>query len=164
MKFKNIIGLVVLGFLVIGYSSSQSNKANTQIPPETNSKAQVKAAEVNKMPTVSPQCTQDEFKSKICTDCNKAISTYLNSNCTTYTSEIDDSSCSDLCLKSEYIVEPTPKPVTIYAEPEKPEYVCSCSKTCSQMISCDEAYYQLNQCGCNKRDGDNDGIPCEDIC
>ena len=44
------------------------------------------------------------------------------------------------------------------------EYSCSCSKTCTEMSSCDEAYYQLNQCGCSKRDGDKDGVPCESIC
>ena len=43
-------------------------------------------------------------------------------------------------------------------------YVCNCSKLCSQMASCEEAYYQLNTCGCSKRDGDKDGVPCEDIC
>lgn len=48
--------------------------------------------------------------------------------------------------------------------PTKNKYVCDCSKTCSQMIDCDEAYFQLNDCGCTKRDRDNDGIPCESIC
>ena len=43
-------------------------------------------------------------------------------------------------------------------------YACDCSKTCSRMASCEEAYYQLNTCGCSKRDGDGDGIPCEKIC
>ncbi|MBD3300755.1 MAG: hypothetical protein GF347_05390 [Candidatus Moranbacteria bacterium] len=43
-------------------------------------------------------------------------------------------------------------------------YSCNCSKTCKQMIDCNEAMYQLNSCGCLKRDGDNDGIPCESIC
>lgn len=43
-------------------------------------------------------------------------------------------------------------------------YSCNCSKTCGQMSSCEEAYYQLNTCGCSKRDGNNDGVPCEDIC
>ena len=43
-------------------------------------------------------------------------------------------------------------------------YSCDCSKLCSQMASCEEAYYQLNQCGCSKRDGDSDGVPCESIC
>ncbi len=41
---------------------------------------------------------------------------------------------------------------------------CNCSKTCDSVSSCDEAYYQLRTCGCNKRDGDSDGIPCENIC
>lgn len=43
-------------------------------------------------------------------------------------------------------------------------YQCNCSKTCGQMSSCEEAYYQLNQCGCYQRDGDSDGIPCESSC
>lgn len=47
--------------------------------------------------------------------------------------------------------------------PQESSYVCDCSKTCSR-LSCDEAYYQLNQCGCSVRDGDSDGIPCESIC
>jgi hypothetical protein len=48
--------------------------------------------------------------------------------------------------------------------PPAPAFVCNCSKTCPQMASCEEAYFQLQQCGCTKRDGDSDGVPCEDIC
>jgi hypothetical protein len=40
------------------------------------------------------------------------------------------------------------------------KYVCDCTKTCTQIKSCDEAQYQLNTCGCTKRDGDNDGFAC----
>ena len=41
----------------------------------------------------------------------------------------------------------------------------SCSrKTCSQMRSCAEACHALLVCGDRRRDGDNDGIPCENIC
>ena len=43
-------------------------------------------------------------------------------------------------------------------------YFCNCSKTCTQISSCDEAYYQLNNCGCSARDGDKDGVPCESLC
>jgi len=43
-------------------------------------------------------------------------------------------------------------------------FVCNCSKTCSQMVSCEEAYFQLNNCGCSARDADHDGVPCESIC
>ena len=43
-------------------------------------------------------------------------------------------------------------------------FTCDCSKTCGAMVSCDEAYFQLNTCGCGRRDGDNDGVPCESIC
>ncbi len=43
-------------------------------------------------------------------------------------------------------------------------YTCDCSKTCSQMSSCDEAQYQLNVCGCKARDADGDGIACDSDC
>ena len=58
---------------------------------------------------------------------------------------------------------PEPEPET-QTPPSEGTYTCNCSKTCSQMSSCDEAYYQLNVCGCSKRDGDKDGVPCESIC
>lgn len=48
--------------------------------------------------------------------------------------------------------------------PAQPAYTCNCSKTCGAMSSCQEAYFQLNTCGCRKRDGNNDGVPCESIC
>ncbi len=47
---------------------------------------------------------------------------------------------------------------------QQPSYSCNCSKTCGQMSSCREAYFQLNNCGCRRRDSDNDGAPCESIC
>ncbi len=47
---------------------------------------------------------------------------------------------------------------------QQPAYSCNCSKTCTQMSSCTEAYFQLNNCGCGQRDHDNDGVPCESIC
>lgn len=50
---------------------------------------------------------------------------------------------------------PTSKPST---------YTCNCAKTCTQISTCTEAYYQLNTCGCSVRDGDQDGIPCENLC
>jgi len=58
------------------------------------------------------------------------------------------------------IYNPTPAPYN----PPSSNYLCDCSKTCSQISSCEEAYYLLNICGCSKRDGDDDGIPCENLC
>jgi len=37
-------------------------------------------------------------------------------------------------------------------------------KTCSNMDSCDEAYYKLDTCGHTNLDRDHDGVPCESIC
>jgi endonuclease YncB( thermonuclease family) len=44
-----------------------------------------------------------------------------------------------------------------------PPYACNCSRTCGQM-TCNEAYYQLQVCGCSERDADSDGRPCEQQC
>ena len=65
---------------------------------------------------------------------------------------------------------PPPPPPTVPpqpiqpTQPPAPAFTCDCSKTCPQMLSCEEAYFQLNTCGCGRRDGDNDGVPCEIIC
>lgn len=47
---------------------------------------------------------------------------------------------------------------------EQSSYTCDCSKTCTQISTCAEAYYQLDTCGCSVRDGDGDGVPCENLC
>lgn len=57
---------------------------------------------------------------------------------------------------------PTPEPTVIVPTPT-PTSNSSCSprKNCTEMSSCDEAYYYLNVCGDGRLDSDNDGIPCE---
>lgn len=67
------------------------------------------------------------------------------------------------------IVPYTPPTATPYVAPTNPlseggNWTCNCSKTCPNMSSCEEAYFQLNTCGCSIRDGDKDGVPCENIC
>jgi hypothetical protein len=61
---------------------------------------------------------------------------------------------------------PQPTAVPQQVQPTQPPasgYTCDCNKTCSAM-TCDEAYFQLNQCSCGARDNDNDGVPCESVC
>jgi len=58
----------------------------------------------------------------------------------------------------------SPKPVTAPPTPNTGSYICDCSKTCGQMSSCVEAQYQLNVCGCSRRDADGDGIACDAQC
>lgn len=60
-----------------------------------------------------------------------------------------------------------PQPAAVSAPPTAvpgPQFSCDCSKTCGAMASCQEALFQLNQCGCSRRDSDRDGVPCESIC
>ncbi|MCD6433191.1 MAG: excalibur calcium-binding domain-containing protein [Sulfurimonas sp.] len=40
-------------------------------------------------------------------------------------------------------------------------YECDGRKYCSQMSSCSEAVYFLNNCPDPRMDGNNDGVPCE---
>lgn len=83
-------------------------------------------------------------------------------------------------------ITPTPKPIsTVKPSTPKPvtnttnsaptpvqqtsnntgggSYTCNCSKTCPNM-SCSEAQYQLNVCGCSARDADKDGTACDSQC
>ena len=57
---------------------------------------------------------------------------------------------------------PTEKPIQTIQSSST--YVCNCSKTCTQISSCEEAYFQLNDCGCTIRDNDKDGVSCESLC
>ncbi len=41
---------------------------------------------------------------------------------------------------------------------------CGTKRFCREMSSCSEARYYLNNCGLNRLDGDNDGVPCENLC
>lgn len=43
-------------------------------------------------------------------------------------------------------------------------FTCNCNKSCTQISTCEEAYFQLNNCGCTVRDNDGDGVPCESLC
>jgi hypothetical protein len=47
---------------------------------------------------------------------------------------------------------------SIYKEPN---YKCDGRSHCSQMTSCEEATFFINNCPDTKMDGNNDGIPCE---
>ena len=40
-------------------------------------------------------------------------------------------------------------------------FQCDGRKYCSQMTSCEEAIYFINNCPDTKMDGNNDGVPCE---
>ena len=47
------------------------------------------------------------------------------------------------------------------SQPAAPSFSCDGRKHCSQMTSCAEATYFINNCPNTKMDGNNDGIPCE---
>lgn len=45
--------------------------------------------------------------------------------------------------------------------PEQPRFHCDGREYCSQMTSCEEATFFLENCPGVKMDGEGDGIPCE---
>lgn len=73
-----------------------------------------------------------------------------------------------LGLWADDVCSSSPTQQQVQSQPPKPQvagtYTCDCGKLCSQIATCEEAYFQLNQCGCTKRDSDSDGIPCESLC
>lgn len=60
-------------------------------------------------------------------------------------------------------VNDTTKIVNEAAATNNGSYECNCDKKCKE-ISCAEAQYQLNTCGCSQRDGDGDGLACDSQC
>jgi len=43
-------------------------------------------------------------------------------------------------------------------------YSCGTKRYCTQMNSCDEAFFYYETCGVKRLDGDHDGVPCESLC
>lgn len=73
-----------------------------------------------------------------------------------------------LGLWADDVCSGSPTQSQVQSQPSKPQvagtYTCDCGKLCSQIATCEEAYFQLSECGCTKRDSDSDGIPCESLC
>lgn len=53
------------------------------------------------------------------------------------------------------------EPVEAVEAHDQPQYHCDGRVYCSQMTSCDEAMFFLENCPGVKMDGEGDGIPCE---
>ena len=53
-----------------------------------------------------------------------------------------------------------PTQTTFESQPIE-KYSCDGRTHCSQMTSCDEAKFFLDNCPGTAMDGDNDGVPCE---
>jgi len=106
----------------------------------------------------SCRCEKDSIVSKSCSGCNKSRTIFNNWDCSTYEKISNDATCSLTCPVVVAPVQPT------YTQPSSPSFECDCSKVCGAMISCQEANYQLNICGCSQRDANNDGVPCNSMC
>jgi len=54
--------------------------------------------------------------------------------------------------------------VIAHANTTLPDPGCGNKKHCSEMSSCEEAQFYLEQCGVKSLDSDDNGIPCEQLC
>lgn len=52
----------------------------------------------------------------------------------------------------------------LLSQPVSNGFSCSGKKKCSDLSSCEEAKYQLKNCGQQHLDGDRDGTPCNRLC
>lgn len=77
--------------------------------------------------------------------------------------------CEKLCGKTKEIMAKRLNAQTatigsaLLSSPSIP-FSCAPKKSCGQMVSCEEARFQLKQCGNTKLDGNGDGIPCNALC
>ena len=81
--------------------------------------------------------------------------------------EIEDPNKDFYKMLESYEVESNVKPVTVQTVYSKDKdskneskYKCDGREYCSQMNSCEEATYFINNCPNTKMDGDGDGVPC----
>lgn len=61
-------------------------------------------------------------------------------------------------IKDRYAPSSSPSPVAVVSTAQ---YRCDGRAHCSQMTSCEEAQFFLNNCPGTAMDGDNDGVPYE---
>gem|GEM_PF-5350362 len=153
-KIYYIGGALLILLILISQSNSTSGSSSTGI---TYRSPVVSASSISTALIIAKTCIQDQEISRKCNACKAAELSYYNVDCSISTKTIEDSSCSSLCP-----IPATPPPVVVYEEPT-PSYKCNCKKTCPNM-SCDEAQFQLNSCGCKARDADKDGIACDSQC
>lgn len=52
----------------------------------------------------------------------------------------------------------------LISQPQTNNFSCAGKKKCSDLKSCDEAKFQLKNCGQKHLDGDRDGTPCNRLC
>ena len=56
------------------------------------------------------------------------------------------------------------KPIEPSSSLNSQNFTCGSKRYCSQMNSCEEAKFYLNNCGLKHLDRDHDGVPCEKLC
>jgi micrococcal nuclease len=137
----------------------------TEAVQGTSTVQQLQPVEEQKEVQTGPTCNCSKTCSQMAS-CEEAYFQLNQCGCSQRDGDSDGVPCESICSGGTQTTQQTTETVSPLQTDTSTSgsYTCSCSKTCGEMASCDEAYYQLNQCGCSRRDGDNDGVPCESIC
>lgn len=119
----------------------------------------------------TPSTSQSGYScdcSRLCgqiSTCEEAYYQLNTCGCSARDSDKDGIPCESLCSGGSQSPTSPPSATQPPAPPvDEGGYTCDCSKACTRISSCAEAYFQLNNCGCSARDGDKDGVPCESLC
>lgn len=142
---------------VLGTTTSTSTPAPTQKTTTTQQQSAQIITPSGSTCNCSKTCSQ-------MSSCDEAYFQLNTCGCSARDGDGDGVPCEDICPGGDSQAAPPPPAPQPPSQPQVGGFSCNCSKTCDQMACCDEAYFQLNQCGCSRRDGDNDGVPCESIC
>lgn len=106
-------------------------------------------------------------------DCAEAYHQFAVCGDTARDGDGDGIPCENVCGKTKDIMlqrlraqgyDATDSAQGLLRAPKTVEFSCSPRKSCGQMVSCEEALFQLNRCGNRKLDGNGDGIPCNRLC
>ncbi len=132
--------LVIFAFpLVLAYATPTDNAPKSTVSVQETTKV----SPATNTPTVQPSTEKPKMIDSISTETMKTKAVLATT-----------------------MAKATPRPTTTPVQPVNtpavaPRYSCNCSKTCTEISSCDEAQYLLNVCGCGARDNDKDGIACD---
>jgi len=160
-KYNRLLRYVWVGEVLINeYMTQNGFGLASAYPPDTKYQKRIDAGEESAKSALRGLWAQ--------TTCNGNL----------YTGTYKDPNISQKKPVQEVKPTPTTPPVLPIVTPTQPQehmedetpnnnnsgFACNCSKTCTQMSSCEEAQYQLSSCGCSARDADGDGIACDSMC
>ncbi len=170
-KYERFLRYIWLGEVMVNeYMTAAGFALASAYPPDTKYQDRISAGELSAKNDLKGLWAKETCNGDLYTgtykDPNKVLDQQLTNVVTPAVIPLPTKSATSAPVYIAPVVSiPTKPPAVIQpASTNTTGYVCNCSKSCPSMANCEEAYFQLNDCGCSARDADDDGIPCESIC